>query len=207
MRFIWVVSNLTTRAFLLAFKRFVARRGVCKIVYSDNAKTFQSADRELQKVWKTVRSAEAQDFYGTQGIAWKFIVERAAWWGGFWERLIRILKDHLKKTLGRALLNFEELTTVVAEIEAVMNSRPITEVNDDIQCIKPLTPAHFLVGEKVIELPKGVADLTTESTRPGLQRRWQYRQRLLDSFWSRWRWDYLLTLRNAHNRRNLQEET
>ncbi|GFV12674.1 integrase catalytic domain-containing protein [Trichonephila clavipes] len=89
---------------------------------------------------------ESMDFYITadEGIHWKFIVERAPWWGGFYERLVKTIKDPLRKILGRALLTFEELSTILSEVEVIVNHRPLTYVENDPGEPEPLTPAHFL---------------------------------------------------------------
>ncbi|GFY34967.1 integrase catalytic domain-containing protein [Trichonephila clavipes] len=86
------------------------------------------------------------DFYITtdEGIHWKLIVERAPWWGGFYERLVKTIKDPLRKILGRELLTFEELSTVLSEVEVIVNHRPLTYVENDPGEPEPLTPAHFL---------------------------------------------------------------
>lgn len=78
-----LVTDLTTERFLLALKRFIARRGLCKVIYSDNAKTFKRADKDLRELWKSIRGSELTEFFTNKGITWKFIAERAAWWGGF----------------------------------------------------------------------------------------------------------------------------
>ncbi|GFX60673.1 uncharacterized protein TNCV_4917231 [Trichonephila clavipes] len=77
-------------------------------------------------------------------FTWKFIVERAPWWGGFYERLVKTVKDPLRKILGRALLTFEELSTILSEVEAIVNHRPLTYVENDPGEPEPLTPAQFL---------------------------------------------------------------
>ena len=92
--------ELVDSYFLLAFKRFSARRGQPSIVYSDNAKTFRAAHNLLQ------REAEHT------GIVWKFSVPLAPWWGGWWERLIRSVKSALRKTLGKRLVTRIQLETI-----------------------------------------------------------------------------------------------
>ncbi|GFX93988.1 integrase catalytic domain-containing protein [Trichonephila clavipes] len=67
---------------------------------------------------------------GDKGIHWKFIVERAPW-GGFYERLVKAIEDPLRKILGKALLTFEELSTILSEVEVIINHRPLTYVEDD----------------------------------------------------------------------------
>lgn len=105
-----LVSDQTIENFLLALKRFIARRGLYKIIYSDNDKTFKRADQE-RELWKSLKGLELTEFFTDRGITWKFITERAAWWGGLWERFVRSVKTCLRKILGKASLSFEELTT------------------------------------------------------------------------------------------------
>lgn len=85
-----LVSDMSTEMFLLAFKRFISRRGLCKVVYSDNARTsFKWADHYLRELWKSIEEPELLWYFTEKGITWKYIAERAAWWSGFWERLVR----------------------------------------------------------------------------------------------------------------------
>ena len=196
-----LVSDMSTENFLLALKRCIARRGLCKVIYSDNAKTFKRADQDLKELWKSFKEPELTAFFTEKGISWKFIAERAAWWGGFWERLVRSVKTCLKTVLGKASLNFEELTTTLTEVEAVLNSRPLSYVHNDADEPTPLTPAHFLVGKRLTSLPPKTMIPETQSanlSRENMGRRWKYRQRLLNTFWTRWRKDYLLDLKSAH---------
>lgn len=193
-----LVSDLSARAFLLAFKRFVGRRGISRTVYSDNALTFKRASKDLQNMFRAIRSEEVQGYFSNRRIIWKYIVERAAWWGGFWERLVRSVKVSLRKVLGKNSLNFEELATVLIEAEAVINSRPLTFVYTDVGEPEPLSPAHFLVGQKLTSLPPHRLPTEPSSSGGQLRRRWNYRNSLIESFWRRWRNEYLLELRSAH---------
>ncbi|GIY39694.1 reverse transcriptase [Caerostris darwini] len=81
----------------------------------------------------------------SKGVTWKFIPERAPWWGGFWERLMKSIKDPLRKILGKALLTFEELTTIMTELECVLNNRPITYETNELDEPRCLTPSQFLL--------------------------------------------------------------
>jgi hypothetical protein len=191
------VGSLSAEDFLLGFRRFVARRGLCRILYSDNAKTFQRADRDLQRMWKGLkRDSAILDYFGQRQICWKYIVERAAWWGGFWERMVKSVKACLKRVLGQSCLRFEELSTVLAEVEAVLNSRPLTPVYDDALDPSPLTPAHFLIGRRIASLP-GEVEEDRVRTSPNLRKRWRYCQTLINEFWKRWHIEYLRQLRSA----------
>ena len=132
-------KNLKVTEFLMSFCRVSARRGLPCMLISDNAKTFTSSSPEVRKI---ARSEQVKSHFANKGVTWKFIVERAAWMGGIWERMVRSVKRCLKKVLGRSSLNFEELCTLLPEIESVLNARPLTYVFDDQEWISyPLTPA------------------------------------------------------------------
>ena len=94
-------------------------------------------------------SPEVQQHLPNNGVSWKFIVEKAPWHGGFWERLIRSVKRCLKKSVGRATLSFEELRTIVIDIESTLNNRPIKYLYDNEEGISyPLTPSCILYGRR-----------------------------------------------------------
>ncbi|XP_035206721.1 uncharacterized protein LOC118181656 [Stegodyphus dumicola] len=120
-----------------------ARRGSCKVIYSDNAKNFRSTC-EIIKGFKRIKAdPSVSDFLTSKEVTWKFIPERSPWWGGFWERLMRSIKEPLKKILGRALLTFEELSTILIELECVLNNRPLTYESNELGEPRPLTPSQF----------------------------------------------------------------
>ncbi|GFQ67959.1 integrase catalytic domain-containing protein [Trichonephila clavata] len=116
-----LISDMSTKCFLLALRGFLARRGNCKVIYSDNARTFKAVEKELAYFANILKDSEFQNFVTDKGIHWKFIVERVPWWGGFYERLVKIIKDPLRKILGKALLTFEELSTILSEVEVIVN--------------------------------------------------------------------------------------
>ena len=149
-----LVEDNTANAFLKAFTRFISRRGVPECVISDNAQTFQAGSKVLQPLkTQILKEAECQKFLANHGIKWQFITERAPWWGGFYERMIGLMKRRLKKTIGRASLNAVEFATMLTEIEATLNSRPLTYTYGDIDDGPPLTPSHFLCGHRLLALP------------------------------------------------------
>ena len=97
-------------------------------------------------------------------ITWKFIVERAPWWGGFWERPIQTVKKCLRKTIGRSTLNFDQLATLFTEIESVINSHPLTYVHDDSDGTSyTLSPSHLIYGGRVTMNPNDKIISTSES--------------------------------------------
>ncbi|GFW24647.1 integrase catalytic domain-containing protein [Trichonephila clavipes] len=104
-----LVTSISTECFIQAFRRFIARRGQPSIVYSDNGTNFVGASAGLKKVdWEKVVSQETLN-----PITWKFIPPTAAWWGGWWERLIRSIKNLIVRVLGQASVNYEELLTIL----------------------------------------------------------------------------------------------
>ena len=128
-------------------------------------------------------------------------MEKAPWWGGFYERLVTSLKSSLKKTIGRAKLTQDDLVTVVAEAKMIFNCRPISYVSsEDVE--EPLTPAHLIIGQKICALPEvdSPVDEDFGISQNDLSRRQRHLNMVLGHFWKRWRAEYLLELRNAHCR-------
>lgn len=197
-----LVRSLSTQDFLDAFRRFTARRGICKTVYSDNSLTFKRASKDLKTIWRTIRDEGTLKYFRENQIHWKFIAERAAWWGGFWERLIRTIKESLRKVLKANCFDYDELYTLLIEVEAIVNSRPLTTLSASLE-EEPLTPAHFLIGRRLLSVPEGgILDIQKKSSEEEFRGRWRRRKELLDAFWSRWRREYILQLPSAHTVHN-----
>ncbi|KRZ04078.1 hypothetical protein T11_4559 [Trichinella zimbabwensis] len=118
--------------------------------------------------------------------------------GGYWERLIRSIKNALRKTIRGALLKYDELHTVLCEIEARINDRPLVFMGDDIAGEAALTPAHFLISRELSRLPSVSTGVYRRDDTPSgvhhLIRRWQYQQRLTAQLWKRWKQEYITTL-------------
>ena len=105
------------------------------------------------------------------------------------------------QVVGQARLYYDELSTVLVEIEAVINSRPLTYLSvEDLD--EPLTPSHFLCGRRILSLPDGLSEEDGDDefalNQPGLSRRLRHLNAMLNQFWKRWRGEYLLELREAH---------
>ncbi|GFQ67773.1 integrase catalytic domain-containing protein [Trichonephila clavata] len=139
-----LVSDMITNSFLLAFRRFLARRGNCKVIYSDNAKTFLKSKKVIENLCSILSQSVVQNFIAKERIIWNNIIERSPWWRGFYERLVRSVKESLHKILGKALLSYEEMTTILTEIEAVLILRRLIYVYEESDEPRPLTPIHFL---------------------------------------------------------------
>jgi len=139
-----VVTNLSVETFLLAFKRFTGRRSLPQIVVSDNASTYLAAADELRHLLQSQKIWEGKV---------QFIPKHAPWYSGWWEHLNGLTKMSLKKVLGRSKISLTVLQTLVVEVEAVLNDRPLTHVSSDLNDTEPLTPAHLLHGHRIMSLP------------------------------------------------------
>ncbi|XP_066585485.1 uncharacterized protein [Prorops nasuta] len=184
-----LVGDLTTASFLAAFRRFTGRLGNCQQIYSDNGSTFQGAARELREMfhaasqfYKEIAVVLANDF-----TSWNFIPPNTPHCGGLWEAGVRSTKHHVKRVLGEQVLTYEEFSTLLVEIEACLNSRPLCPMSGDVDDLNALTPAHFLIGTHSGLLPED------DSTQGPINRldRFQLIQRVRNSFWKRWSTEYL----------------
>ena len=192
-------TDLTAEAFIRSFKRFSTRRGFPQRVISDNAKNFKSANQQLSALFEL---PSVQRYLAEKRVRWQFNLDRASWYGGIFERLIKSVKTCLKKVIGRARLTYDELLTVIVECETIINSRPLTFVySDDVE--EPLTPGHLLHGRRILSLPE-VADVTVqELNRESMTRRAKYLNTLLVHFLRRWKKEYLVGLREYHRMKSL----
>ena len=193
-----IVPSLTVEDFIRSLRRFVARRGLPSIIYSDNAKTYKRSAFEITYLNALMESPKFVEFLTNNKIKWKNIVERAPWWGGFWERLIRSVKNCLKLSLGRMLVNLDELQTVLIEVESIVNSRPLSYIEDDIKSPLPLTPNNFLTDSEFFDFPT-VTNYNWKEIKNNVElfNLWKSRQRLRTIFWDRWRTEYLHQLRSS----------
>ena len=193
-----IVPDLTTAAFLRCLKRFTARRGLPRRFVSDNGKTVKAASKTTAAM---MRHEQVQQHLSEVGVQWTFNLAKAPWWGGVFECMIRMTKRYLKKIVGRARLSLDELTTLITEIERVINSRPISYVSSD-DTEEPLTPAHLLCGRRLLSLPDLICYTDEEEeygvSREHVTRRLVHLNKLLSDFWNRWQSEYLLELRDSH---------
>ena len=199
-----IVSDMSTETFIRCLKRFVARRGMPRKFVSDNGKTFKAGAMFLKSVFQ---DEEVVDHLAGVGVEWVFNIERAPWWGGVFERMVRSTKRCLKKMIGQAKLSLDELHTMIVEIESIINSRPLSYVSSsDLE--EPLTPSHLLLGRRILNLPDNLGylpdsadeEFTVDSSH--LRRRVRHLSNTLNHFWRRWRDEYLVELREAHRQSN-----
>ena len=197
-----LINDMTAEQFLLARRRFIARRGKPTQIILDNAPQFKLAKTAIDKAWKeTISNHEVQSYNANQGIEWNFIVELAPWMGGFYERLVGTVKGALKKSIGKICLTEKKLETFLTEAEAVINSRPLVYVGEDFGSGFSLTPADFLTlnaksGTPIIEINNSHdPDYGKKSSTDKLLEIWGKGQQHLNSLWRVWKDDYLLNLR------------
>ncbi|CAC5402675.1 unnamed protein product [Mytilus coruscus] len=149
--------DMTTDQFLLGFRRFVARCGTPIQIISDNALQFKAASNVVQQEWeKVLNDSDIQNYVSNKGISWKFIAELAPWMGGFYERLVGLAKRSLRKTTGKVCLSVEQLRTLLTEVEAVVNSRPLAYIGEDIDSNIVLTSSCFLTLNKHTGIPERI---------------------------------------------------
>ena len=133
------------------FHRFTARRGLPSTIRTDNAKTFKRVAKEFQRFY---RSNVLRNYMINHRILWQFIPPKAPWWGGYWERMVKIVEQTLKKMLGRSMLNYDEMNTLLVEVEKVIISRPIMYVYGDKEAVSyALTPSHLINGRSISTIP------------------------------------------------------
>ena len=197
-----LVSDLTSEAFIAALRRFIARRGFCVNIYSDNGTNFVGANNNLRELQQLLRSDDhnekVQTFLADRSIEWHFIPPQAPHFGGLWEAAVKSFKYHLKRVAGADLFTFEDFNTLIIEIESILNSRPLTSISSDPNDFLVLTPGHFLIGDSITSLRE--RDFT--ETPPNRLSSWQHIQKVKQHFWTRWHQEYLneLTTRNKWSR-------
>lgn len=178
-----IVSDLTTEAFMAALRCFISRRG---LIWSDNGTNFVGANRELKELYQFLSNKNSistiTEFCSTKTIEWRFIPERSPHFGGLWESAVKSMKTHLRRITADVKLTFEELNTIICQIEACLNSRPLIPLNhtndDTVEC---LTPSHFLIGRLLTALPDRYSTNVGQSVT--LLCRWDLCQNVVNQFW------------------------
>lgn len=180
-----VVSDLSAESFLNAFKRFISRRGLCKRVYSDNGTNYVGASNKIKEVFELISNIEKNEKFSRfcidNKIEWLFIPSKSPHQGGIWKSAIKSAKFHAHRIIGNYHLTFEELSTNFSQIEAVLNSRPLTELSPDPSDFTPLTPGHFLIGAPLTALPELDIQEVSDNRLP----KYKLIQKMYQHFWSR----------------------
>ena len=187
-----LVGDMTAKTFRKSLKGLITRRGTPKLMVSDNAKTFKATAQWLQSVFKDTK---VRDLLQNEDIQWKFNLSRSPWWGGFFERMVGLVKDTLKKSLGHANLTFSELQELLLDIEFCLNNRPLTYQTEGLDN-EVLTPNHLVHGRRMKSL-RGEEVYSDEDQIPA-KKRLRYLQKCREKYWNRWTKEYLTSLREHH---------
>ncbi|XP_004524164.1 uncharacterized protein LOC101461972 [Ceratitis capitata] len=148
-------SDLSTSTFLGAFARFVARRGCPRAMYSDNGTSFVGANIALRhdfKKFTTEASHLTMQSNLHHEVNWHFIPPGAPHMGRLWEAGVKSFKTHFRKVANATCFTMEELSTLLAKMEACLNSRPISPISDNPESLEPQTPRHFLIGSPLLAI-------------------------------------------------------
>jgi hypothetical protein len=198
-----VANSLDTESFINALRRFIARRGQPEVMRSDNGGNFVKGERELRQEINKWNQAQIHDFLLQQNIKWTFNPPAGSHHGGVWERCIRTVRKVMRAITKEQLLDDEGLNTLMCEVEAIVNGRPLTKLSDDPRDLEPLTPNHLLLLRSGPKLPPGMFSKEDCCN----TRRWRQVQYLANVFWRRWIREYLQSLQERQKwiktRRNL----
>lgn len=190
-----LVSDMTSKAFLAAFKRFYSRRGLPSNMYSDNGKTFVGANNELDEQYKIIKETlepELAEIVLQDNVQWSFIPPSAPHFGGLWEAGVKSMKFHLVRMLGLSVHTYEEIYTMLTEIEACLNSRPLCPVTNDPDDLSVLTPGHFLIGTNLLAPPRpSLLDYNVNRLS-----QWNQISQRVEHFTKRWKAEYLSRLQS-----------
>ncbi|XP_054279172.1 uncharacterized protein LOC128997557 [Macrosteles quadrilineatus] len=180
-----IAASLNTDSAILAIRRFAARRGCPSELISDNGTNFKGAENELRKGLESFDNEQIKTFCVGKMMKWTFLPPASPHMGGAHERLIQSVKKCLRVILNTQAPKEETLTTLLCEVEYIINNRPLFPVSDDPNDELPLTPNHFL---------QGGADRVTPAviiTEKHLHRQWKIAQDMADKFWKRWLKEYV----------------
>lgn len=190
--------DMTTESFLNCLKRFISRRGLCHTMFSDNGTNFVGARNDLLDLSRLLSDKKfherVENFLSDNKIQWHLIPPRAPHFGGLWEGAIKSTKYHLKRIIGETRLTYEEMYTILTQVEACLNSRPLCPLSDDPADLLPLTPGHFLIGDSLTAFPE--PDL--RHLKENRLNRYQHLQSMLQHFWQRWQTEYLHQLQQRN---------
>ncbi|XP_055584679.1 uncharacterized protein LOC129737541 [Uranotaenia lowii] len=190
-----LVSDLSTPAFLSALRRFVARRSRPREIHSDNGTAFKGASNALHRLYDMLKknSEDREQIFNwcaTERIQWKFIPPRAPHFGGLWEAAVKSAKHHILREIGHTNMSYEDMTTLLAEVEMCLNSRPITPIPTETDDLEVLTPGHFLVGTNL----QAVDDVDVTAKPDNHLDHWKLTTKRMQGIWARWYPEYLAQL-------------
>ncbi|XP_067946287.1 uncharacterized protein [Watersipora subatra] len=187
-----LVDDMSTDAFINSLRCFIALRGNVSHIQCDRGSNFVGAANELAKAFKEMSQDHIKSFLLDRNCDFVFNSPSASHMGGVWERLIRVFRNVINGILLQShdKLDSASIRTLFYETMSIVNSRPISNIEDDVE---PLTPNHLLmIKPEMVQPPPGVFTSADMYAR----KRWRRVQHLVDLFWSRWKSEYLQALQN-----------
>jgi transposase InsO family protein len=173
-----VLDDVSTDNFLMAFDRFVARRGMPAVVRTDNGTNFVGAAAFLKDLWASWDHALAVE-RGYASIKWIFSAPLAPHTNGAVERAVGLLKKGLVAVMPDSGISPQALHTVALKVEGILNSRPITYISTSSEDGRALTPMDFL-----LPLSKRELGPIPEDDGARLRKLWNRVNTILDDLWS-----------------------
>ena len=184
-----LVSDMGTDSFILSLRRFISRRGHVENIISDNGTNFIGGSNEIKEANKNIDRLEIAKFLTIKEIEWSFNPPLSPWMGGSWESLIKSVKRSLKVITKDRPFTEEALYTFLCEVEALLNSRPLAAISDDINDLEVLTPNHLIYGYH-----NKICTPISETLNLNIRSKWKSVQAGVNLFWKRWISEYLPTL-------------
>ncbi|KAH6942287.1 hypothetical protein HPB50_003166 [Hyalomma asiaticum] len=166
---------MTSEALLMSLCRLCARRGLPLVIYSDNARAFKKASKDLQKLCKMPLEEPVAGHMSSKDIKSKLNVPNVPWCGGWWKRLVKTVKTPLRKVLRRACLSSEEVMTMLGKVGEVVISRPLNVIESEADEPYDLTPTDLLIGQTLTTIPQDSGEEIEKPTRTEAMRRMEYR--------------------------------
>lgn len=200
-----LVSDLTAESYIAAFRRLVARRGIVKYIFSDNDTYFVRANKELHELVETQTEEfekEILNEFTRVGTTWQFSPPAAPHFNGLAEAAVKSVKTLLKKSIGHTLYTYEELCTLLYQIEACVNSRPLCPISSNPNDNEVLTPGHFLVGTALLAPP----DENFLETNANYLSRWQLVQKAKQIICNQFKTRYLNQLQTKTKWQSINEQ-
>ena len=137
-----VAGDMSADSFILALRRFKARRGHPKSTRRDNGGNFIGAEKELKDALSKFDQKKIINQLNESRMRWMFNPPKSPWMGGAMEALEKTIKGCLKAVVKDWLFLEDALHTLLLEIETIVNSRPLTFVSDNIDDLEHLTPNY-----------------------------------------------------------------
>ena len=199
-----LVTDRSTETFLRAFRQFSARNCEPRLLLSDNEGAFKAANKVLKRI---AERSEVANTFQKKGIFWKFLPSRASWMGGVYERLVQIVKIELMKLQRKAKFNHIEWCSHLAEIEQILNDRPLSYVSDDPlepEVVTPYALIHGCLNETPLvtdlSIDEAIAEMRNYQSNP--EKLYKEKIKIKNQFWAKISDEYISALNISSYRKN-----